>query len=271
MHFPPSCGQWADHEWQEYFLPPQAVRSLPLLERRWIRPRCCSTYARKTPRSATARTAQATPCPSWFTQQPLAAVGLGYLDPSHRLRFVSPAFDLRSHGWPVFAGVGGKGFDGHAVNARRTLVGLHPFPRTHQVVSGQHRLQQVLGCCRFVLFQGSVRAARRRIFSGRGHRCGRGRRRLLLVSRCSALQRPDSWPPTTASADFCTLTNCVAVIRAVASMAVAACSSLAAGSSPRRLVLDIPVWSDPGHTTLNAHRTRRRSRCGRLMPIVLTI
>jgi hypothetical protein len=32
---------------------------------------------------------------------------------------------------------------------------------------------------------------------------------------CSALQRPDSWPPTTASADFCGLTRCITAGRAV--------------------------------------------------------
>ena len=40
-----------------------------------------------------------------------------------------------------------------------------------------------------------------------------------------------------AAADFCTVTPDVAAERAVASMVIAADSSLAAGSSPRRLVL----------------------------------
>jgi len=44
-----------------------------------------------------------------------------------------------------------------------------------------------------------------------------------------------------ASADFCTVTARVAARRAVTSMVVAAASSLAAGSSPQRLDLGIPV------------------------------
>ena len=44
-------------------------------------------------------------------------------------------------------------------------------------------------------------AGRRCTFPGLGRRCVRGRHRLLLVSRCSALQRPDSWPPTQPSRD----------------------------------------------------------------------
>ena len=39
--------------------------------------------------------------------------------------------------------------------------------------------------------------------------------RLLLVSRCLALQCPDSWAPTMACADFCTITACIAAGRAV--------------------------------------------------------
>ena len=53
-----------------------------------------------------------------------------------------------------------------------------------------------------------------------------------------------------AAADFCTVTPDVAAERAVASMVIAADSSLAAGSSPRRLVLDIPVEPFPGHATI---------------------
>ena len=61
-----------------------------------------------------------------------------------------------------------------------------------------------------------------------------------------------------AAADFCTVTPDVAAERAVASMVIAADSSLAAGSSPRRLVLDIPV-KPSGSVTIHTHRTRCRS------------
>lgn len=59
------------------------------------------------------------------------------------------------------ARMGGEVVKGHAVNARRAFVGLHPFPCLRQVVAGQHVLKQF--CCHFhfVLFQGSVRVGRR--------------------------------------------------------------------------------------------------------------
>lgn len=57
---------------------------------------------------------------------------------------------------------------------RRTLAGLGPAPHLHQVIPGPLEL----------------------------HRLDQGQSRLLLVFRCSALQRPHTWPPTMASADF---------------------------------------------------------------------
>ena len=118
-----------------------------------------------------------TVCDRGNSEHAFAAVGFGDFHPSHRLRPVSPALDPRAQRRPVFARMGGEVLHGHAVDARRSLVGLHPFPRARQVVSGQHRGKQVLGCRCFVLVQGSVRAGRRRIFPGRGRRCGRGRQR----------------------------------------------------------------------------------------------
>lgn len=54
-----------------------------------------------------------------------------------------------------------------------SVSGLDPLPRAGQVVAGQHSIEQIVGgCCCFVLVQGSVRAGRRRIFPGRGRRCG---------------------------------------------------------------------------------------------------
>ena len=93
------------------------------------------------------------------SKQTFATVGLGYLDPSHRLRPVSPLFDLPSQCRPMCARMGRPVLHRHAVNARRSLVGLDPLPRSRQVVAGQHRFEQLL--FRFVLFQGSVRADRR--------------------------------------------------------------------------------------------------------------
>jgi hypothetical protein len=49
-----------------------------------------------------------------------------------------------------------------------------------------------------------------------------------------------------AAADFCTVTPRVSTRRAVTPMMIAANSSHAAGSSPQRLDLGFPVWSDAG-------------------------
>ena len=71
--------------------------------------------------------------------------------------------------------------------------------------------------------------------------------RLLLVSRCLALQCPDSWTPTMAAADFCTVTTRIAAGRAVRLNDVC-CQILrhAAGSSPRRWVL-VSRWNQSGY------------------------
>ena len=201
-----------------------------------------------------------TVCDRGNSKQAFAAVEFGDFHPSHRLRPVSPALDPRAQHCPVFARMGGKVLHGHAVYARRSLVGLHPFPRARQVVSGQHRLQQVLGC-RFVLSQGSVRAGRRRIFPGRGRRCGRGRQRLLLVSRCSALRRPDTWPPTTTFADFCAVTARVAARRAVASM-VSRCRFIACGG---QLAAAPGPWS-PGVVRCRVCHPRRAPLAVQISP-----
>ena len=75
-------------------------------------------------------------------QQALAAAGLGYLYPAHGLRLVLPFSNLLSNRCPVRARMGGEVSNGHAVNTRRTFVGLHPLPRLRQVVAGQHFFKQ---------------------------------------------------------------------------------------------------------------------------------
>ena len=196
-----------------------------------------------------------------FAKQAQAAVGLGYFYPSHRLWPISPALDLLALRWPVLACIGRKILHGHAVNTRRPrrpLFGFQPLPCPRQLVSGQHRWQQVLGGY-FVLFQGSVRAGRRRAFPGRGRRCVRGRHRLLLVSRCSALQRPDSWPPTTAFADFCTVTTRVATRRAVR-LEGGCCRFFDTQRAARHGAwFLITRLNHPGIATVQSHRSRCRS------------
>jgi hypothetical protein len=61
------------------------------------------------------------------------------------------------------------------------------------------------------------------------------------------------------SADFCIVTARLATRRAVVLSMSAADSSHAAGSSPQRLDLVIPVWSKPEISSLNTHRLRCRS------------
>ena len=69
-------------------------------------------------------------CHRGDAQQPPATVGLGDFHPSHRLRPVAPCVELLSYAGPVCACMGGPVLHGHAVNARRSLVGLDPLPRT---------------------------------------------------------------------------------------------------------------------------------------------
>ena len=65
---------------------------------------------------------------------------------------------------------------------------------------------------------------------------------LLLVSHCSALHWPDSWPTTMASADFCLVTAHLWACRA-AHLDDVCCLFLrhATGSTLRRLGIGIPV------------------------------
>ncbi len=155
--------------------------------------------------------------------------------------------------------MGGPVLHGHAVNARRSPVGLHPFPRPRQVVAGQHRLQQVFSDC-FVLSQGSVRAGRRAHLARSGlvdafevgNVCS-------LCLCCSALQRPDSRPPTTASADFCAVTSRVAACRAVRFDGGCCLFIARSGQLAAALGSWCPGVNHPGFATIDAHRSRCRS------------
>ena len=190
-------------------------------------------------------------------QHSFAAIGLGYLYPSHRLRLVPPIFDLRSQRWPVLAQVGGEVFNGYAVNARRPFVGLHPLPCLAQVVAVQYRLQQILvDCFHFALVSrlGAWPAPRHLAQSG-SVMLSRWPR-LLLVFCCSALHWPDFWPITMASTDFCTVTTHIAAGRAV-HLDDVCCLFLrhAAGSTLRRSGLGIPV--EPIRVLSSSSRTAR--------------
>ncbi len=93
-----------------------------------------------------------------YTQHAFAAAGLGYFYPAHGLRLVLPFLDLLSNRWPVCACMVGEVVNGHAVNARRTFVGLHSFPCLHQVVAGQHVFKQF--CCHFLFYFHNVKVSR---------------------------------------------------------------------------------------------------------------
>ena len=68
----------------------------------------------------------------------VAATRLGYFYPTHWLRLISPVHELFFDGWPVRPSIGGELRNGHTVNTRRTLIGLHPLPCPAQVVARQH-------------------------------------------------------------------------------------------------------------------------------------
>ena len=72
------------------------------------------------------------------------AVRLGYLYPSHRLRFVSPCKKLFADGCPVLLQVSRQRLDRHAVDARTSLVGLHSLESLHTVVVRADLLHQLL-------------------------------------------------------------------------------------------------------------------------------
>src|SRR5580704_1421988 len=63
----------------------------------------------------------------WDAKLSHPAVRIGDFHPPYRLRLVSPVQQLFPDGWPVLIQVILDSADGHSVNARTTLVGLHPL------------------------------------------------------------------------------------------------------------------------------------------------
>src|SRR5215469_13321140 len=74
-----------------------------------------------------------------------SSIRLGDFHPPHRFRFVSPVQQLFPDGWPVLFQVILDSADGHPVNARATLVGLHLPQRCLQVFSLTYFLHQSIG------------------------------------------------------------------------------------------------------------------------------
>ena len=68
------------------------------------------------------------------------AIRLGYFDPSDRLRLVGSFEQLGPDGWPMLTQIAHGFVDGHAVDARATLVPTHAFPRYFEVLSVAHLL-----------------------------------------------------------------------------------------------------------------------------------
>ncbi len=84
-----------------------------------------------------------------------------------------------------------------------------------------------------------------------GHVCS-------LVSRCSALRQPDTWLPTMASADFCTVTPTVASGRA-ARLIVRRCRFLRSWRAARHGSWSLVArWDRPGHRHDQAGRRQHR-------------
>ena len=73
------------------------------------------------------------------------AVRLGDFHPPHRLRLVGPVQKVFSDGWPVLGQVAREVVDGHSIDTRTALVGLHAPQCFLQVVSLTHLLHQSVG------------------------------------------------------------------------------------------------------------------------------
>ena len=68
-------------------------------------------------------------------QHPLAPIGLGYLDPTHRLRSVPSRQNVGLDAQPMVPEVLGQRIDAHAVDARRAFVLAHSFQDALQLVA----------------------------------------------------------------------------------------------------------------------------------------
>ena len=77
-----------------------------------------------------------------YPQRPLAPAGLRDHHPSHRLRAVAAITQALANRRPLLAREFGEVLDVHAVDTRRTPVGLHPLPRAAQVLRREHLLHQ---------------------------------------------------------------------------------------------------------------------------------
>jgi hypothetical protein len=73
-----------------------------------------------------------------------SSVRLGDFNPPHRLRLVGPVQKLYSDGWPVLFQVRDTA-DGHPIDARTTVVGLHPLYCVLQILSFNDFLHQSVG------------------------------------------------------------------------------------------------------------------------------
>jgi hypothetical protein len=67
----------------------------------------------------------------------------GYIHPFHRQGLVGACQKCSTDRVPMLTGIGHEVVDGHVVNARRSLIGLYPFPCLEHVRARQYPFQQV--------------------------------------------------------------------------------------------------------------------------------
>lgn len=154
----------------------------------------------------------------------------------------------------------GEVFNGHAVNTRRTFVGLHPFPCLRQVVAGQRfckqfsihlslRLVSRLGACWPPPTSGPLGLDR----FGRGfHVCS-----LCLIVWPLGAPTPGHllWPLLTSALSRPALLQ-VALYSWTTLLPV---SSTRSGQLATALGSWYPGGTDPGHVIIHLHRMRCRS------------
>ena len=70
-------------------------------------------------------------------------IRLGYFDPLDRLRLVGSREQMRPNIWPRLTQVAFGIFDSHPIHARAALVAANSFPRSYEISSGAHLLNQL--------------------------------------------------------------------------------------------------------------------------------
>jgi len=132
-----------------------------------------------------------------YPQWPFAPAALGEHDPPHRLRTIAAIEQLRADRRPMLARERGEALHRHPITTGRSVVGLHPLPRSTQVVRRYDSLHQMI-------VQGWLHETTpRRGFPSRVRYRARVTHRSSL---CFRVRPFAARATTTASADFCPIT-----------------------------------------------------------------